>query len=207
MSRYLVISLIVLTLAGGAYLLPSPYGRHLIDRVRINVERAEHRASYHLGARLRGTPDLARLDMRLAEKGVALGAPIHIRIYKLESELELWTGKNGRFELFATYPICFWSGRLRPKLKEGDLQAPEGFYTVTKGALNPNSKHHRSFNLGFPNVYDRSKGRTGSDLMVHGGCTSVGCYATTWLTRFGASSPQHSIMARHAFPFTHFLSA
>src|SRR5690606_10316969 len=74
---------------------------------------------------------------------------------------------------------CRWSGVLGPKLREGDRQAPEGFYTVDSRALNPHSRWHRSFNLGFPNVHDRAHGRTGSYLMVHGGCSSVGCYAMT----------------------------
>ena len=84
-----------------------------------------------------------------------------------------------RFERFATYPICRWSGRLGPKFREGDRQAPEGFYTVDAEQLNPNSRMHRSFNLGFPNAYDQAHGRTGSFLMVHGGCASIGCYAVT----------------------------
>ena len=116
---------------------------------------------------------------RLAEKGLALGAPVFVRIFKLESELEVWLKKDGRYELFATYPICLWSGRLGPKLQEGDSQAPEGFYSVTKEQLNPNSRWHRSFNLGFPNELDRAHGRTGSFIMVHGGCLSIGCFAMT----------------------------
>ena len=80
-----------------------------------------------------------------------LGVPVYIRIFKLESELELWVEKDGRFVRFATYPICLWSGRLGPKLEEGDRQAPEGFYTVAAEQLNPNSRMYRSFNLGFPN--------------------------------------------------------
>ena len=79
-----------------------------------------------------------------------------LRIFKLESELELWVEKDGRFVRFATYPICLWSGRLGPKLKEGDRQAPEGFYTVASEQLNPNSRWHRSFSLGFPNAFDRA---------------------------------------------------
>ena len=79
------------------------------------------------------------------------------------------------FKLFKTYPICHYSGGLGPKLKEGDLQAPEGFYSVTKNKLNPNSRFHLSFNLGFPNALERSLGRTGSFLMIHGGCFSTGC--------------------------------
>jgi len=208
MLRHLLVSLVLLALAGGAYFLLTPHGRQFIDRVHINMERAEHKARHRTGEPLAGTPDLSRLDARLQAAGVALGTPIHIRIYKLESELELWTEKDGRFERFATYPICMWSGRLGPKLKEGDRQAPEGFYTVSKEALNPNSRMHLSFNLGFPNLYDRGKGRTGSFLMVHGGCASIGCYAVTdgvvdevWAFVTAALDQGQDRIPVHAFPF------
>ena len=102
-----------------------------------------------------------------------------MRVFKREFELELWMKRDDTFHRFAVYPICRWSGRLGPKLAEGDAQAPEGFYTVDAKALNPASRWHRSFNLGFPNAYDRSHQRTGSFLMVHGGCSSIGCYAMT----------------------------
>ena len=112
--------------------------------------------------------------------GFRLGAPAHIRIFKRESVLELWLEEAaGRFGLFRSYPICAWSGTLGPKLAEGDKQSPEGFYRVTLRQLNPNSRHHLAFNLGFPNAYDQAHGRTGSAIMVHGGCTSVGCFAMT----------------------------
>jgi murein L,D-transpeptidase YafK len=131
------------------------------------------------GQPLPGTPDLERFPERLQAKGLALGNPIMMRIFKREFELELFMLKEGRYELFAVYPICKWSGRLGPKLVTGDRQAPEGFYSVDRTALNPNSRWHRSFNLGFPNAYDRALGRSGSFLMVHGGCGSIGCYAMT----------------------------
>lgn len=151
-----------------------PTERDLIDRELMS------RASYaQSGTALPGTPDLANLDRRLADKQLALGAPIFIRIFKREFELEVWLKRNSRFEHFATYPICSWSGDLGPKLMEGDRQAPEGFYTVDAKAMLPNSKYHRAFNLGFPNVFDRAHNRTGSFLMVHGACGSVGCYAMT----------------------------
>ena len=149
------------------------------EGLQIQRERTWRRALARAGTPLPGTPDLAAFDRRLAEHSVALGAPVFIRIFKLEFELELWIKRGDRFELFATYPICRWSGALGPKLYEGDRQAPEGFYTVDTPALNPNSRWHRSFNLGFPNALDRTYGRTGSYLMVHGGCGSVGCYAMT----------------------------
>lgn len=145
----------------------------------IDLKRQQNLLFAAFGLSLPGTPDLARLDERLAARGLAQGRPIFMRIFKAEFELELWMEKDGRFEHFATYPICKWSGGLGPKLRTGDRQAPEGFYSVDRGALNPNSRWHRSFNLGFPNAYDRAHGRTGSFLMVHGGCGSIGCYAMT----------------------------
>jgi len=112
--------------------------------------------------------------------GLRLGAAAHVRIFKRESLLELWLETDdGTFVLFKSYPICAWSGTLGPKLKEGDKQAPEGFYRVTLRQLNPNSRHRLAFNIGYPNAYDQFHGRTGSAIMVHGGCSSVGCFAMT----------------------------
>ena len=115
----------------------------------------------------------------LAEKGMRLSAPIFVRIYKEESELEVWKLKDGRFQHFRTYPICYWSGGLGPKVRVGDKQAPEGFYTVGPGQMNPNSQYHLAFNIGFPNAYNSANGHTGSAIMVHGNCKSVGCFAMT----------------------------
>jgi murein L,D-transpeptidase YafK len=116
----------------------------------------------------------------LGEKGMRPDTPIFVRIFKEESELEVWKAReDGHYYHFKTYPICVWSGDLGPKLQQGDKQAPEGFYKVTASQMNPNSKFHLSFNLGYPNAYDRSYGRTGDALMVHGDCRSAGCYAMT----------------------------
>jgi murein L,D-transpeptidase YafK len=107
-------------------------------------------------------------------------APVLIRIYKEESTLEVWKqDRTGTYALLNTYPICKFSGNLGPKLMQGDHQAPEGFYDITPDQMNPSSSEYLAFNTGFPNAYDRSLGRTGSFLMVHGGCRSVGCYAMT----------------------------
>lgn len=122
----------------------------------------------------------AETQVLLAKKGMTAEAPIFIRIFKEESQLEIWKEKaDGRFHHFKTYPICTWSGDLGPKLEEGDKQSPEGFYTVTAGQMNPNSQFHLAFNLGYPNDFDRANGRTGSALMVHGDCRSAGCFAMT----------------------------
>jgi murein L,D-transpeptidase YafK len=149
------------------------------ERRAIALTRAHYFALAKANRPLPGTPDLAALDQRLAAHGVTAGAPVLIRIFKREFELELWLARDGVFHRFAIYPICRWSGGLGPKHRTGDHQAPEGFYTVAAGQLNPASRWYRSFNLGFPNAYDRVHGRTGSALMVHGGCSSVGCYAMT----------------------------
>jgi murein L,D-transpeptidase YafK len=107
-------------------------------------------------------------------------APVLIRIYKEENGLEVWKqDRNGKFALLNSYPICKFSGSLGPKLRQGDYQAPEGFYDITPGQMNPNSSEYLAFNTGYPNAFDRSLGRSGSFLMVHGGCESVGCYAMT----------------------------
>lgn len=125
------------------------------------------------------TPDTARLNERLAEAGVKSGAPILMRIFKETSELEMWIEKGDRFVLFATYPICHWSGTLGPKFREGDKQTPEGFYTVTQRQLRRLGRWPRAINLGFPNAYDRALNRDGSYILMHGGCSSVGCFAMT----------------------------
>ncbi len=122
---------------------------------------------------------LVEAETRLKTQGMARGLPVYIRIFKQESRLELWMKKNGRWALFNKFPICKWSGRLGPKLKEGDRQAPEGFYSVKRSNLHPHSSNYLAFNLGFPNAYDRAHRRTGSYLMVHGDCRSIGCYAMT----------------------------
>ena len=107
-------------------------------------------------------------------------APVLIRIYKEERMLEVWKqDRTGKFALLNSYPICKFSGILGPKTAQGDRQAPEGFYDITVDQMNPQSSEYLAFNVGFPNAFDRSLGRTGSFLMVHGGCRSVGCYAMT----------------------------
>ena len=116
----------------------------------------------------------------LAAMGSSPGAPMMVRIFKDTSQLEVWKQTSaGDFRLFKTYAICAYSGDLGPKIKEGDRQSPEGFYTITPGLMNPNSNYYLAFNTGFPNKFDRAYGRTGSDLMVHGDCSSRGCYAMT----------------------------
>ncbi len=116
----------------------------------------------------------------LEQKNMPKESPILIRIFKEESEFEVWKqDTSGRFQLLKVYPICRWSGDLGPKVNEGDRQAPEGFYTITPGLMNPNSNYYLAINIGFPNAFDRANDRHGAFLMIHGDCSSRGCYAMT----------------------------
>jgi len=116
----------------------------------------------------------------LQKKDMPKESPILIRIFKEESELEVWKqDTSGRYELLKVYPICRWSGGLGPKVKEGDRQAPEGFYSITPGLMNPNSSYYLAINTGFPNAFDKANGYSGAFLMIHGDCSSRGCYAMT----------------------------
>jgi murein L,D-transpeptidase YafK len=116
----------------------------------------------------------------MAARDTTAASPIVIRTYKKEAELEIWKrARSGRFVLLKTFPICRWSGQLGPKVTLGDRQTPEGFYAIGPKQMNPNSAYHLSFDIGFPNAYDRAHGASGSYLMVHGACSSAGCYAMT----------------------------
>ncbi len=114
-----------------------------------------------------------------ASFGMHFGSKIFIRIIKEDYELELWVQVFDRWKLLKTYEIAGMSGDLGPKTAEGDEQAPEGFYAVTPDGMNPRSNYHLSFNIGYPNEYDKSLGRTGSYIMVHGSDVSIGCFAMT----------------------------
>jgi murein L,D-transpeptidase YafK len=116
----------------------------------------------------------------MEQKDTTPAAPVLIRTYKKEAELEIWKMKSdGRYALLKTFPMCRWSGQLGPKTREGDMQVPEGFYTITPGQMNPNSNYYLSFNVGYPNAYDRAFGHTGGNIMVHGVCSSAGCFSMT----------------------------
>jgi murein L,D-transpeptidase YafK len=146
----------------------------------------------------------------LAEAGVSSGDPVFVRVFKEEAELEVWMRSPGAgpFTRVKVYPICSYSGTLGPKTREGDGQAPEGFYTVGKSQLNPYSSYHLSFNLGYPNRFEQAQGWTGSYLMVHGSCVSIGCYAMTndgieeiYALVQAAIDRGHGPVPVHVFPF------
>jgi murein L,D-transpeptidase YafK len=125
-------------------------------------------------------PLSAEIQAEMKRKGTSPNSPVLVRIFKEESELEVWKQtSSGRYALLKTYPMCRWSGKLGPKKRMGDRQAPEGFYHVSASMLNPQSQYYLSFNLGYPNKLERALGYTGEALMVHGACSSSGCFALT----------------------------
>ncbi len=137
----------------------------------IDLSKVSNKVEYQLSG---------KIVEKMRQMGMATTSPIMLRILKEEGELEVWKAKSdNRFDKIAEYKICAWSGRLGPKVKEGDRQAPEGFYQLTRANLNPNSKYYLAINTGYPNSYDRSLGRQGTNLMIHGACSSSGCYSMT----------------------------
>lgn len=154
-------------------------------------------------------PISGELQGLMAQKGMTRQSPVLIRSFKKEAEMEIWKqGADGKYALLKTFPICRWSGQLGPKVREGDRQAPEGFYNITPAQMNPNSSFHLSFDTGFPNNFDRQLGRTGSFLMVHGACSSRGCFSMTdkqiediyALVREAHSGGQRAVQMQ-SFPF------
>ncbi|MEZ5997591.1 MAG: murein L,D-transpeptidase family protein [Hyphomonas sp.] len=149
------------------------------------------------------------LTEALAEKGLTLGAPVYLRLTKEPAVMTAYVrNADGVYEPFRSWPVCAFSGKLGPKQAEGDLQAPEGFYSVSPGQMNPSSSYHLSFDLGYPNAFDRAQGRTGSFLMVHGDCVSIGCYAMTdeaieeiWTLMESAFEQGQTSVPVHVFPF------
>jgi len=122
---------------------------------------------------------IVRLGGELASAGLEPGDPLFLRAFKEESELEIWMkpASEPHYLLFKVHRLVAAAGRSGPKLREGDGQAPEGFYTFGPEALRPETRHHLGIDLGFPNAYDRQRGRTGSDLLIHGGSLAGGSYA------------------------------
>jgi len=180
----------------------------LKDLTDLRMERKQANKDGKLP--LPGTPDLKRLDERLAERGVAKDAPVLIRVFKAESEMEVWTGdEQGNYSLFATYPICYWSGTLGPKEREGDKQAPEGFYTVTmEQSIHRGTRWIQALNIGYPNAFDKVNLRSGSHILIHGGCASIGCFAMTnavslevYKLAYDALESGQPNIPVHVFPF------
>jgi murein L,D-transpeptidase YafK len=163
-----------------ALALATPAAAVVVELKDVAPDRIERQRAWAQDQTLLpGTPDLTKLDARLAAKGLSKGSAIFLRIFKAEAELELWVRKGERFVLLDTYPVCHWTGSLGPKEKEGDKQSPEGFYSVTQRQARHTGRWRKALNLGFPNALDQRLLRTGSYILLHGGCSSTGCFAMT----------------------------
>lgn len=202
-SRFLIT--LILTLMT----LAVPAAALVVELDDVAPDRIERQRAFARGT-LPSTsaPELGDLGEWLADKGLAEGAPILIRIFKAESALELWMRKGSTYVLQATFPVCHWTGTLGPKLREGDKQSPEGFYTVGRRQMRHLGRWRNAFNLGYPNLHDKRLDRTGSYILMHGGCSSTGCFAMTQpvqqvIYRLAAAAlRRHQVNFQiHVFPF------
>ncbi|MGH6810101.1 MAG: L,D-transpeptidase family protein, partial [Ensifer adhaerens] len=171
-----------------------------LDTAAVDLSTVKNKTEYQLSSKMAAT---------MSELGMQKTSPIALRIFKEEGTLEVWKANtSNRFQLLKSYKICAWSGKLGPKVKEGDRQAPEGFYPLFPQQLNPNSKYYLAINTGYPNTYDRANGRQGTHLMIHGACSSSGCYSMTdeqmieifAMARDAFKGGQQSVQLQ-AFPF------
>ena len=107
---------------------------------------------------------------------------LFLRAFKQEKQIEAWVSSSpdGPFKLIANYDVCAASGGLGPKIKQGDLQVPEGVYSIDR--FNPISSFHLSLGIDYPNTADlkrSAKANPGGDIFIHGACASIGCLAIT----------------------------
>ena len=137
---------------------------------RTPKEREEHAAATR-----------TRVVQKLfADAGVAYPpAELLFRTFKKDKELEVWAAseKGGAMRHVTTYEVCRMSGNVGPKRAEGDMQVPEGFYTIQY--YWSISNYHLEMKVGYPNVSDQVLGsrQPGGAIMIHGSCASVGCIA------------------------------
>lgn len=110
---------------------------------------------------------------------VTNGKPIAILAFKKERVLEVWKFFSTGWRKIKTYPFTDFSGKLGPKLKEGDRQIPEGIYKIEY--LNPNSSYHLSLKVSYPNTFDKemaqkdNRTNLGGDIFIHGKSVTIGC--------------------------------
>lgn len=152
------------------------------------------------------------LESKLAEQQLALDN-FHLLfvVYKDSDLMDVYTKskQDTRYRKILSYNICFRSGRLGPKRKQGDRQVPEGFYHICR--FNPASNYYLSLGINYPNLADRRKSETeklGGDIFIHGSCVSIGCLPMTddyikeiyLLAAHARNNGQHKIPV-YIFPF------
>lgn len=154
----------------------------------------------------------ACLRARLLQLGISPDTlQIFLRVYKYEQQLELWVHSKSDpiWRYFDRWEFCISSGTLGPKRREGDGQIPEGIYHIDR--FNPRSRYHLSLGINYPNEADRQRAdpsAPGSDIFIHGGCSSTGCVAITdegiepvyVLARMAKRGGQE-LLPVHIFPF------
>jgi murein L,D-transpeptidase YafK len=133
-----------------------------------------------------------------------------IRVFKQEKTMEIWAkNEQGAYVKFAEYAVASMSGTLGPKRQQGDLQVPEGFYTIVD--YNPLSNYHLSLGINYPNNSDNilsAATRKGGDIYIHGREVSSGCMAMTdyyieeiYMAAVKARTQGQAAIPVHIFPF------
>ncbi|TCC87140.1 L,D-transpeptidase family protein [Pedobacter hiemivivus] len=157
------------------------------------------------------TEKWTNLQKELTQAGIKGAFKLYLAAYKSEGKLELWlqSGKEKTYKLFKTYNFCAHSGMLGPKIKEGDLQTPEGFYSIN--VFNPESKFHLSLGVDYPNEIDTQRSgqeKPGGDIYIHGNCVTVGCIPLTdekikevYVLAVEAKNAGQLQIPVHVFPF------
>jgi hypothetical protein len=171
----LVVALVALVLVSSSEIRSlAAYSWNRVVGRKYTIEDRVKQFGESVRGRLRPFFDVARLHYP-PERVVLVG-------FKDERRLQVYAdAPGGGFRFVRSYPILAASGRLGPKLKEGDRQVPEGVYPIE--SLNPNSRFHLALRVGYPNDFDRDQaakeGRTnlGGDIMIHGSALSIGCLA------------------------------
>ena len=140
---------------------------------------AGRRLRTHFGVRssvAEWSAKIAKAKPAVAEAADRAGGRMFILVFKNERLVEL---RALGWDKPLLYKMTGFSGRLGPKLREGDRQIPEGVYGIEY--LNPNSMFHLSLKVSYPNDFDRQRaaedGRSnlGGDIMIHGSSATVGC--------------------------------
>lgn len=170
-----ILGALAIVLIGGAALSPAIRAR-VRKVVRPRVDVSARCTEFGTAARERMKPGFARAGVEYPPRRVTLIA------FKQERRLEVFAGgQDSVTGMVLEYRILAASGKTGPKLREGDMQVPEGVYAIE--SLNPNSMYHVALRVGYPSEEDRARaaedGRTqlGGDIMIHGGAGSVGCLA------------------------------
>lgn len=178
MKKYLILSIILFVISVLIFIFN--------DKIFLVYERVSSKVSkhtvesrynqYYQSVKERIEPYFKTANVKFPPEKLVLIA------VKDEKILELYScDLKDNCKFVRKYDILATSGKSGPKLKSGDKQVPEGIYNVE--FLNPNSKFHLSLRLNYPNNFDKEMGKKdnrtnlGSDIMIHGSNSSIGCIA------------------------------